>query len=65
MIALATLGLALSACASYVAPDGDANYDAIKVAAEQCQAKGGHLQLKATFDGRRLSDYECKSGEAK
>jgi len=63
-LALASLAFALCACASYGSPDSDANYDAIKVATEQCQAKGGHLQLKAEHDGRRVSDYECKIGGA-
>ena len=63
-MAMTGLAFALCACASYGAPDGDANYDAIKVATDQCQAKGGHLQLKAEHDGRRVSDYECKIGGA-
>jgi len=64
VIAVAGLAIALCACASYGAPDGDANYDAIKAATDQCQAKGGHLQLKAEHDGRTVSDYECKIGGA-
>jgi ABC-type glycerol-3-phosphate transport system substrate-binding protein len=64
VVALAGLAFALSACASYGAPDGDANYDAMKAATDQCQAKGGHLQLKAEHDGRTVSDYECKIGGA-
>ena len=64
VIALTGLSLALSACASYGAPDGDANYDAIKTATDQCEAKGGHLRLKAEHDGRTVSDYDCKIGGA-
>jgi hypothetical protein len=58
------LVFALCACTSYGAPDGDANYDAIKWATDQCQAKGGHLQLKAEHDGRKVSDYDCENGGA-
>jgi hypothetical protein len=64
IIAVAALAIALSACTSYGSPDGDANYDAIKTATDQCKAKGGHLQLKAEHDGRTVSDYECKIGGA-
>jgi hypothetical protein len=64
LIALAGVGLALCACTSYGAPDGDANYDAMKAATDACQARGGHLQLKAEHDGRAVSDYDCKIGGA-
>jgi hypothetical protein len=64
IIAASGLAFILCACASYGAPDGDANYDAIKAATDQCQAKGGHLQLKAEHDGRAVSDYDCKTGGA-
>ena len=64
-LGMLALAFALCACASYGTADSDANYDAIKGATEQCQAKGGHLQLKSDYDGRRLSDYECKSGGAR
>jgi ABC-type glycerol-3-phosphate transport system substrate-binding protein len=62
VIAATGLALILGACASYGAPDGDANYDAMKSATDACQAKGGHLQLKAEHDGRTVSDYDCKIG---
>jgi hypothetical protein len=62
---VACLAIALSACASYGAPDSDANYDSIKAATDQCEAKGGHLQLKAEHDGRAVSDYDCKNGGAR
>jgi hypothetical protein len=62
VIPLAGLAFALCACASYGAPDGDANYDAMKAATDACQAKGGHLQLKAEHDGTTVSDYDCKTG---
>ncbi len=65
MIVLMGLALCVSACASYGAPDGDANYDSIKAATDQCEAKGGHLQLKAEHDGRAVSDYDCKNGGAR
>jgi hypothetical protein len=64
-VGLIVMAFALCACASYGVADGDANYDALKAATDQCQAKGGHLQVKSGYDGRRLSDYACKSGEAK
>ncbi len=65
ILTLGGLAVALSACASYGAPDGDANYDSIKAATDQCEAKGGHLQLKAEHDGRTVSDYDCKNGGAR
>jgi hypothetical protein len=65
MIAVSGLAFALSACASYGTPDGDANYDAIKATTDQCEAKGGRIRLKAEHDGRKVSDYECKTGGAR
>jgi hypothetical protein len=44
---------------------GDANYDAIKTAADACKAQGGELQLKSGYDGRAVSDYACKNVKAK
>jgi ABC-type glycerol-3-phosphate transport system substrate-binding protein len=64
LVVLTGVAVALSACASYGAPDGDANYDAVKAATDQCEAKGGHLQLKPEHDGRTVSDYQCKTGGA-
>jgi hypothetical protein len=64
--ALALVGLlALGACGggaagSYGLGDGDASYDAIKKAADDCKAKGGEIRLKSGGDNRELSDYECK-----
>jgi len=59
--------LALSACAggSYGLQEGDANYDAIKKASEDCKARGGHIQLKSGGDTTELSDYECKMDKGK
>jgi hypothetical protein len=65
MAAMIVAALALSACASYGLDPGDANYDALKAATEQCQAKGGHIQLRSGYDGRRLDSYECKIGGAR
>lgn len=59
------LGMSLCACATYGLPQGDANYDAIKSATDDCKAKGGHIELKSGYDGRQLSSYECKIGGAK
>jgi len=63
-LALSALFL-LAACAgggggSYGLGDGDASYDAIKKAADDCKAKGGEIRLKSGGDNRELSDYECK-----
>jgi hypothetical protein len=58
--------LSLSACASnanYGLQDGDANYDALKKATEDCKARGGHIELKSGGDTKELSDYECKMGK--
>jgi putative hemolysin len=64
-MAVSGLAIALSACASYGVPDGDANYDAMKAATDQCAAKGGQLQPKTEHDGRAVSDYDCKIGGAR
>jgi hypothetical protein len=64
-IVLTGIVFALSACASYGTPDGDANYDVMKTATDQCEAKGGRLQLKAEHDGHKISDYDCKIGGAR
>ena len=58
--------LALSACASTVDlppqnTSGDvATYDAVKIATEQCTAKGGHLVLAPGADPTMMSNYSCK-----
>ncbi len=64
-ILIIMLAMSLCACASYGLPQGDANYDAIKSATDDCRAKGGHIELKSGYDGRQLSSYECKIGGAK
>ncbi|HLY79624.1 MAG TPA: hypothetical protein VKQ70_09640 [Caulobacteraceae bacterium] len=55
---------ALAACAG--GPEGnawysqgDANYDALKAAADACKAKGGDYQLKTGGDPTHLGDYAC------
>jgi hypothetical protein len=63
---LATVALALGACASsYGLGEGDASYDAIKAATDECRAKGGIIEPKPDGDIRKLADYECKIGGAK
>ncbi|MBS0409050.1 MAG: hypothetical protein JSR86_03965 [Proteobacteria bacterium] len=59
--------LALSACAggSYGLQEGDANYDAVKKASDECKARGGHIQLKSGGDTTELGDYECKMDKGK
>jgi hypothetical protein len=60
IIALLTLGACAEGQGSYSPPAGDASYDALKSASEQCKARGGQFQLKNGGDNRDLSDYECK-----
>jgi ABC-type glycerol-3-phosphate transport system substrate-binding protein len=62
LIAAAVAGL--TACAS--GPEGnawyqlgDANYDALKAAADACKAKGGDFQLKTGGEPTHLGDYAC------
>jgi hypothetical protein len=38
---------------------GDANYDALKQATDDCKAKGGTLTLKPGGDPTHLGDYAC------
>ena len=66
ILVLAMAAVTLGACASnanYNAPDGDANYDALKKATEDCKAHGGQLQLKNGGDTTQLGDYACKMGK--
>ncbi len=63
---ISALLLALSACTSSgdtSAPwyeGGNANYDALKRAADACKAKGGDFQVKPGGDPTHLEDYDCK-----
>jgi hypothetical protein len=43
---------------------GDANYDALKAAADACKAKGGDFQLKPDGDPTHLGDYACNPKKA-
>jgi hypothetical protein len=65
LVAGLAAALSLSACAggSYGLQDGDANYDAVKKASDDCKARGGHIQLKSGGDTTELGDYECKMGK--
>ncbi|MGA0600709.1 hypothetical protein ACO2Q3_08380 [Caulobacter sp. KR2-114] len=66
LLLLAVAGVSLGACASnanYNAPNGDANYDALKKASEECKSHGGQLQLKSGGDSTELGDYACKMGK--
>jgi len=52
--------LTLGACAEGPGAEGDvATYDVLKVARDDCAAKGGELTLKKDGLGTRLSAYEC------
>jgi hypothetical protein len=53
--------LSLGACAAY--GEGEASYDAVKRASDDCKARGGTLQLKADGDSQKISDFECKMGK--
>ncbi|MHB8529697.1 MAG: hypothetical protein ACYC8V_09335 [Caulobacteraceae bacterium] len=68
ILVMAILALGLSACGAvrgdYDLPQGDANYDALKAAVEACKAQGGRVQLRAGYDSRVLSNYQCKFGKA-
>ena len=50
---------------SYGLAPGVASYDALKAATDKCHSDGGELTLKAGYDQRELSSYECKIGGAK
>ncbi len=67
--AVLALALGLAACGAlkgnYDLPPGDANYDALKAATEECKAKGGEVSLKSGYDERELSNYQCKIGGAR
>jgi hypothetical protein len=55
---------ALAACAgpegNAYYQQGDANYDALKTAADACKAKGRDFQLKQGGDPTHLGDYACE-----
>ena len=64
LLIIAAVGT-LGACASN-GPEGnpwyqsgDANYDALKAAADACKAKGGDFELKTGGDPTHLGDYAC------
>ena len=38
---------------------GNANYDALKAAADACKERGGDYQLKPGGDPTHLGDYAC------
>ncbi len=69
VLAALTLAASLAAgCASngnYSLQNGDANYDAIKKASEDCKAHGGEIHLKSGGDSTELNDYQCKMGKGK
>jgi hypothetical protein len=58
-VSLAACAL-LSACAAGVNEGGLANYDALKRASADCEAKGGELQLRNEGNAERISDFSCK-----
>jgi hypothetical protein len=68
VLAIAGLAAALAACADHGSnaawyESGDANYDAVRVAADACKAKGGEFQLKPGGDPTHLGDFECKNAK--
>ena len=70
VLAALTLAASLAAagCASnanYSLQNGDANYDAIRKATEECKAHGGEIHLKSGGDTTELNDYQCKMGKGK
>jgi ABC-type glycerol-3-phosphate transport system substrate-binding protein len=65
IVLIAAACATLAACASN-GPEGnawyqqgDANYDALKAAADACKAKGGDFELKTGGDPTHLGDYAC------
>jgi len=65
LIVIAAAFAVLAGCASN-GPEGntwyqqgDANYDALKAAADACKTKGGDFQLKTGGDPTHLGDYAC------
>jgi predicted kinase len=57
----------LCACASesYSLGHGVADYDALKLATDKCQADGGRVVLDQGYDNRDLSSYRCQIGGGK
>jgi hypothetical protein len=53
----AVAAVALIGCAGV--GEGAASYDALTRAAKDCQDRGGTLQLRAGYDERELSSYDC------
>jgi hypothetical protein len=52
--------LALGACVSGGQFGGYANYDALKRAQSDCEAKGGTLKLKTEGNAERIDAYACE-----
>jgi opacity protein-like surface antigen len=66
LIAASLAGLASVAACAANGPEGnpyysigDANYDNVKAASDDCKAKGGTFGLKKGGDPTHLGDYEC------
>jgi hypothetical protein len=51
------VAVALTGCAGV--GQGAASYDVLARAAKDCQDRGGTLQLRAGYDERELSSYDC------
>jgi hypothetical protein len=49
--------VALTGCAGV--GQGAAGYEALARASKDCQDRGGTLQLRAGYDERELSSYDC------
>jgi hypothetical protein len=50
----------LAACAGVTNEGGIANYDALRKATADCEAKGGELKLQNGGDPEVISDFSCK-----
>jgi len=69
MGSLIAMAMVLFGCggldSSYGLDRGVASYDALKSATATCEAKGGALRLRKTYEGQDLSDYDCVIGKAR
>ena len=58
--AILSMCAALAACAGMTNEGGIANYDALRKATADCEAKGGELKLQNGGDPEVIGDFSCK-----
>jgi len=58
--AILAAALALASCAGSAYEGGVANYDALRQATADCEARGGELRLSPGGDPQMISNFSCQ-----